>query len=162
MSIAISRPITERNNQETRLFDFEKSFVNSDNITNVTVGSDSQIILVCRLGKRLLEQLGFRPCDSTLVVTVISELARNIVLYAGVGEIILRNITSSDNRVGIVITARDQGPGIEALSLAQQDGFSTSGGLGLGLPGVTRIMDAVEIHSQEGEGTIVNTMKWKT
>lgn len=148
-------------NLETDLLNLETDFLDPENEAYIAVESDSQIVMARHKGRLLSEKLGFSHCDSTLVATVISELARNIVHYAGIGEIILRKIKGAD-RVGIAITAKDHGPGIADLSLAQRDGFSTSGGLGLGLPGVKRIMDEFEINSQAGIGTIVNTIKWKS
>lgn len=97
--------------------------------------------------------------DSTFVATVISELARNIVLYAGRGEITLRLVEKAGRR-GITVIASDEGPGIADIGQVLQDGYSTSGGLGLGLPGVRRLMDEFEIVSEVGRGSTVTTTKW--
>jgi serine/threonine-protein kinase RsbT len=126
----------------------------------VLVGSDAEIVSARRQGRILAEQMGFSASDATLVATAISELARNIVRYAGSGEILLGKINGKD-RSGIAIIARDRGPGIPDVQLAAREGFSTSGGMGLGLPGVRRIMDEFEIESQVGNGTTVTTIKWK-
>jgi serine/threonine-protein kinase RsbT len=98
--------------------------------------------------------------DATFLATAISELARNIVAYAGKGEITVKAIRGS-NRVGICVVASDRGPGISDIRQALRDGFSTSGSLGIGLPGVRRLMDEFEIKSRPGLGTTVAVKKWK-
>jgi serine/threonine-protein kinase RsbT len=95
----------------------------------------------------------------TLIATAISEVARNIVLYAGQGEIVLR-LTQKGRRRGLCVIARDKGPGIPDLASAMEDGHSTSGGLGLGLPGSKRLMDEFDIVSKVGEGTTITMIKW--
>ena len=95
----------------------------------------------------------------TLIATVISELVRNIVLYAKRGQIIVRRAESA-GRPGIVVVARDDGPGIPDVRQALCVGFSTSGSLGLGLPGAKRLMDEFEIVSEVGIGTTVTVKKW--
>lgn len=128
--------------------------------TSVPVASDTEIVNARRHGRSLAEEMGFSATEATLVATAISELARNIVHYAGTGEIQLGKVNGGERR-GIAIIARDSGPGISDLQLAMRDGFSTSGGLGLGLPGVRRIMDEFDIDSKLGAGTTVTTIKWK-
>jgi len=103
--------------------------------------------------------LGFAGSELTLIATAISELARNIVKFAHRGEISISAVQNG-TRSGISIIARDEGPGIPDLSAAMKDGFSTSKGLGLGLPGTRRIMDDFEIDSQPGAGTTVIVKKW--
>ena len=127
----------------------------------VPVGSDIEIVSARRQGRSLAEQIGFTASEATLVATAISELARNIVHYAGGGEVLLGKVKTSDNKFGIAIIARDEGPGIPDLELAMRNGYSTSGGLGLGLPGVKHIMDEFDINSLLGYGTTVTTIKWK-
>lgn len=129
--------------------------------SSVPVASDTEIVNARRQGRSLAEEMGFSATDATLVATAISELARNIVHYAGSGEILLGKVNGKDRPTGIAIIARDSGPGISDLQLALRDGFSTSGGLGLGLPGVRRIMDEFDIDSRLGGGTTVTTIKWK-
>jgi serine/threonine-protein kinase RsbT len=111
-------------------------------------------------GRELATVLGFVSTDSTLLATAISELARNIIRYARYGEILISSVQSGE-RVGITVVARDKGPGIADISLAMQDGFSTSGGLGLGLPGVKRMMDEFHLVSDANNGTKVTIKKWK-
>jgi len=127
---------------------------------SVPISADLDLVRAREQGRVLAGQLGFTQGDLTLVATAISELARNIVRYARRGEIVLRR--AEDGGVpGIVIIARDEGPGIPDVSRAMEPGYSTAGGLGLGLPGVRRIMDKFEIVSEVGRGTVVTVTKWK-
>jgi serine/threonine-protein kinase RsbT len=126
----------------------------------VAINSDQDIVTARQKGRALAIELGFSSGDATLVATAISELARNIVSYARKGEIQLKTVQGS-GRQGILIIASDDGPGITDIRQAMRDGFSTSGSLGLGLPGVRRLMDEFEIASEPGRGTIVKVKKWK-
>ncbi len=126
----------------------------------VLVRSDNDLVNARHEGRRLAESLGFSSSETTLVATAISELARNIVNYAVRGEIVLRRVNDRARR-GITVIARDEGPGIANVKLAMQDGYSTSGGLGLGLPGVHRIMDEFQIETEPGRGTTVTVSKWR-
>jgi serine/threonine-protein kinase RsbT len=128
--------------------------------TIVSIHTDVDIVVARQKGRELASGLGFGLTDSTLVATAISELARNIVLYARQGEIVIENARVGD-RVCIVVVARDKGPGIADIPQAMQDGFSTSGGLGLGLPGVKRLMDEFHLVSDAGSGTTITVKKWK-
>ena len=126
----------------------------------VSINSDQDIVTARHRGRTLAAELGFSAGDATLIATAISELARNIVTYARKGLITLRAIQGS-SRQGIMVVASDDGPGIPDIRQAMRDGFSTSGSLGLGLPGVRRLMDDFEIRSQPGQGTTVAVKKWK-
>jgi serine/threonine-protein kinase RsbT len=126
----------------------------------VPINTDIDIVAARQKGRELATVLGFVSTDSTLLATAISELARNIIRYAKKGEILIASVQSGD-RVGITVVARDDGPGIANISLAMQDGFSTSGGLGLGLPGVKRMMDEFHLVSDANNGTKVTIKKWK-
>ncbi len=126
----------------------------------VAIHSDQDIVTARQEGRALAIELGFSSGDATLIATAISELARNIVSYARRGEITLKVIQASSRR-GISIIASDSGPGIPDIRQAMRDGFSTSGSLGLGLPGVRRLMDEFDIASEPGRGTIVTVKKWK-
>ena len=128
--------------------------------TRVAINSDQDIVLARQKGRAMAAELGFASGDATLIATAISELARNIVSYARKGEITLKSLNAS-SRQGILVIASDDGPGIPDIRQAMRDGFSTSGSLGLGLPGVRRLMDEFEITSQPGRGTIVAVKKWK-
>jgi serine/threonine-protein kinase RsbT len=126
----------------------------------VPINTDIDVVAARQKGRELATVLGFVSTDSTLLATAISELARNIIRYAKKGEILIASVQSGD-RVGITVVARDDGPGIAHISLAMQDGFSTSGGLGLGLPGVKRMMDEFHLVSDANNGTKVTIKKWK-
>jgi serine/threonine-protein kinase RsbT len=132
----------------------------SDGEIRVAVNSDQDIVLARQKGRALAIEFGFAAGDATLIATAISELARNIVSYARKGRITLKIINNA-NRQGLSIVASDDGPGIPNVSQAMRDGFSTSGSLGMGLPGVRRLMDEFEITSQPGRGTTVTVKKWK-
>lgn len=127
----------------------------------VPINSERDIVLARQKGRALATELGFSVGNATLIATAISELARNIVSYAGNGEIVMSVVRDSD-RTGITIVASDSGPGIADLTLALRDGFSTSGSLGIGLPGARRLMDEFDINSQPGRGTIIKVTKWKS
>ena len=103
--------------------------------------------------------IGFAATDATLIATAISELARNIVMYAQQGEVMMRGVETVHAK-GILIVARDNGPGIRSIQDVLRDGYSTSGGLGLGLPGVRRLMDEFAIESELRQGTAVTVKKW--
>jgi serine/threonine-protein kinase RsbT len=126
----------------------------------VAINSDQDIVSARQKGRAMAMELGFSSGDATLIATAISELARNIVTYARKGQITLKGIQGS-SRIGILVIASDQGPGIPDTRQALRDGFSTSGSLGLGLPGVRRLMDEFEINSQPSMGTTVTVKKWR-
>ena len=126
----------------------------------VAINADPDIVIARQKGRARAVELGFSSGDATLIATAISELARNIVAYAKKGSITLQVLNGS-NRQGISVTASDDGPGISDVRQALRDGFSTSGSLGLGLPGVRRLMDEFEITSQSGRGTTVVVKKWR-
>jgi serine/threonine-protein kinase RsbT len=125
----------------------------------VPINTDADIVTARQHGRTLAAQVGFSGSDLTLIATAISELARNIIDYARRGEIILSDVRQNERR-GIAVVARDDGPGIPDIEKAMQDGFSTGKGLGLGLPGARRLMDEFEIDSALGKGTTVRTKKW--
>src|SRR5207302_3267672 len=106
----------------------------------VAIDRDVDIVSARQKGRELASHCGLSSTDLAVVATAISELARNIVRYAVRGEVILRRVDNGTKR-GIEVVATDDGPGISDVPLALQDGYSTSGGLGLGLPGVRRLMD---------------------
>jgi len=125
----------------------------------VPIDSDVDIIVARQKGRALAAELGFSSTDVVRIATAISELARNVLSYAAAGEIRLEALNSR-NRCGIAIVASDRGPGIADVEQAMQDAYSTSGGLGLGLPGVRRLMDEFKIESAVGQGTTVSATKW--
>jgi serine/threonine-protein kinase RsbT len=126
----------------------------------VGIRADGDIVTARQQGRALAQRIGFVGSDLTVIATAISELGRNILQYAGSGEIILRP-THASSRCGLLIVARDEGPGIADIALAMQDGYTTSNGLGLGLPGTRRLMDEFDIDSAAGRGTTVTVKKWR-
>lgn len=126
----------------------------------VGINSEADIVTARQKGRELAVSLGFGGVDLTLIATAISEVARNIVKYAGKGEITLKD-ERKGRAVAVIVVASDKGPGIADLEKAMQDGYTTSNGLGLGLPGARRLMDEFEIHSEPGQGTTVTLKKWK-
>jgi len=126
----------------------------------VSIDCDADIVAARQKGRELASHCGFPSTDLAVVATAISELARNIVRYAVRGEVTLRLVDNNGKR-GIEVVAADDGPGIPDIGLAMQDGYSTSGGLGLGLPGTRRLMDEFEITSDFSKGTTVTVRRWK-
>ena len=126
----------------------------------VAIISERDIVVARQKGRALATDLGFSLGDSTLIATAISELARNIISYAGEGMIAMTVIYDS-RREGLLIVASDEGPGISDIPRALRDGFSTFGSLGIGLPGVRRLMDEFAIESKPGRGTTITVTKWK-
>ena len=124
------------------------------------IRSEGDIVTTRRTVREVAQRLGFGITDVTRIVTATSELARNIVLYAGAGVIRWRELGIS-SRVGVEVTLEDNGPGITDIEQAMQEGYTTSGGLGLGLPGTKRLMDEFEIASEVGKGTRVTVRKWR-
>lgn len=126
---------------------------------HVPIASDADIIKARQQGRVFADQRGFSGTDLIFIATAISEVARNIVVYAGSGEIVIR-ADDRDGKRGVVVIARDEGPGVADISLALVDGYSTGGGLGLGLPGARRLMDEFDLSSESGRGTTVTMGKW--
>jgi serine/threonine-protein kinase RsbT len=127
---------------------------------HIPIRSESDIVLARQNGRSIAAKAGFTGSDLTVIATAISEVARNIVTYAKKGEIQISPV-SDMGKTGLLIIASDDGPGIADISLALQDGYSTSRSLGLGLPGVRRLMDEFSIDSEVGKGTTVTLKKWK-
>jgi serine/threonine-protein kinase RsbT len=125
----------------------------------VAIASDSDVVAARREARALAAELNFTSTDVTLLATAISEIARNITTYAGEGEIVL-SVVHNDDRAGIRVEARDQGPGIRDVERAMEDGYSTGSGMGLGLPGARRLTDEFSIDSRPGRGTTVVMVKW--
>ena len=105
--------------------------------------------------------LGFRLVDQTRLATVASELARNVVKYAGRGRLIAQPTSSPDGRQALRLIFEDRGPGIPDIDAAMRDGFSTGRGLGKGLPGSKRLVDEFQIESEVGRGTRVTVTRWR-
>lgn len=126
----------------------------------IHIDSDCAIVEARRQARRLAAAAGLAATDLTIVVTVISELARNVLLFAKSGDIVVRH-AQDGTRQGVMIMATDAGPGISDVPRALEDGYSTAGRLGLGLPGAKRLMDDFEITSAPGTGTTIIARKWK-
>ncbi len=102
----------------------------------------------------------FSLVDQTKLVTAASELARNMVIYGGGGEVRLQMLNEG-LRTGLRIVFADQGPGIPDIEMAMRDGYTTGNGLGLGLGGARRLVNEFELHSKPGQGTTVSITRWK-
>lgn len=126
---------------------------------SVAIERDLDIVTARRKGRELAAALGFSSTDQTLLATAISEIARNIVSYAGRGTVTI-GIIKARGRLGIVVVARDDGPGIADMDLAMRDGYSTGNSLGVGLPGARRLVDDFDLASAPGSGTTVTLKKW--
>ena len=126
----------------------------------VPIGGDGDVVAARTRAKDLAATLGFSPTDQTVIAAAVSEIARNIVAYAGVGEVLLRGEPGNGGDWGLTVVARDDGPGIADVDQALADGYSTAGSLGVGLPGARRLMDTLEIESEVGRGTTVTMRKW--
>ena len=126
----------------------------------IPVTADVDVVNARQRGRELAAQAGFSSGDQTVIAAAISEIARNILNYAKRGEVVLSVVTNGD-RQGVIVVARDQGPGIPDVQRALEDGYSTSGGLGLGLPGARRLMDDFDVTSSVGQGTTVTMKKWR-
>jgi len=127
--------------------------------SSVKILTEWDIVAVRQLGRNIAKELNFGTVDQARITTAISELARNIFLYAKQGQITIKKVFD-DGKWGLQIIAEDDGPGIQDIRKAMEDGYSTSGGLGAGLPGVKRLMDTFDIDSKPNQGTIITVTKW--
>ena len=143
---SLSQPLLERGQQR-------------DDSLRIPVAADPDIVAARGAAREVASRLAFGPTDLTVIATAVSEVCRNIVRFAGSGEVVVDLLDKP--RRGIQIVARDGGPGIPDIERALGDGFSTYGGLGLGLPGVRRLMDEFAIASEPGHGTTVTMTKWE-
>jgi serine/threonine-protein kinase RsbT len=126
----------------------------------IAIESDADVVTARQRARQLAIGLEMPTTDQTLLATAISEVARNITAYAQRGEVTLELIRDPAGRRGIRVVAHDEGPGIADLERALTDGYTTGGGLGLGLPGARRLVDEFEIETAPGEGTTVTLIKW--
>lgn len=130
-----------------------RSLVSSSVRVRVPVATEADVVLASEQGRKLASRLDFSPTDITVIATAISEVARNIVLYAQRGDVLL-HLTRKPNCQGLAIVARDHGPGIRDIEQAIRDGK------GLGLATTRRLMDEFRIRSEPGRGTTVTMRKW--
>jgi serine/threonine-protein kinase RsbT len=124
------------------------------------IGSEGDIVAARKVVRNLAVALGFGVTDVTRIVTAASELTRNVFRYAGSGLMHWRRIDTGKS-VGIELIFEDKGPGIPDVSKAMETGYTTGGGLGMGLPGARKLMDEMEIQSEVGKGTRVAVKKWR-
>jgi serine/threonine-protein kinase RsbT len=130
--------------------------------SRIAIESDADVVTARQRARELAADLDLSSTDQTLLATAISEVARNITHYATGrrGEVIVSLVSEDNGRRGIRVVARDDGPGIADVERALQDGYTTGGGLGLGLPGARRLVDDFTIDSAPGRGTTVTLVKW--
>lgn len=130
---------------------------------DVRVAGEEGIVAARQLARETAKGLGFGLVDQSRIATAVSELTRNVVRYAtgGHGDVLIRELASTEKGNGIEVIVRDDGPGIANVDLALRDGFSTGPGLGMGLPGTRRLMDEMMIDSAPGRGTTVSIRKWR-
>jgi serine/threonine-protein kinase RsbT len=127
----------------------------------LSVRGEADVTRVILEAKRLAKEAGFDDTAAGKLATAVSELARNIIKYAKRGDVTITRLEAS-TRIGMEVVVRDTGPGIPDIEQAMTDSFSSSGTLGLGLPGVRRLMDEFSIESEVGRGTKVRICKWET
>ncbi len=127
---------------------------------SAVIRSDLDIVIARTMARDMARTLGFSAIDQARIATAVSELARNIYLYARTGTVTVREVEKL-GRKGIEIVCEDQGPGIPDIDLVMQDGYTTSRGMGMGLPGAKRLMDDFSIQSQVGVGTKIVLRKWR-
>jgi serine/threonine-protein kinase RsbT len=127
---------------------------------SVPISADGDVVTARQLGRALAAEVGFGATDITRIATAISEIARNIIQYAHRGVIRLARVRDGA-REGILVVSEDEGPGIADIKRAMQDGYTTGGGLGLGLPGARRLMDDFDVQSVVGKGTTITMRKWR-
>ena len=133
--------------------------MNTPCLGEMRIDTENDIVMARKSIRDAAVALGFGVTDVTRIVTAASELTRNIYVYAGSGVIRWHSV-AVESKIGLELTFEDQGPGIEDVELAMQQGYSTGKGLGMGLPGAKRLMDEMEIHSELGKGTTVRIKKW--
>ncbi len=131
----------------------------SDNEMRTRISGDGDVVLARQAARELASRLSFSRTELTTIATAVSEIARNIVRFAGDGEIVVELL--EEPRRGVRVVARDTGPGIPDIEQALADGYSTYHGLGLGLPGARRLMDEFAVVSEVGRGTTVTMTKWR-
>jgi serine/threonine-protein kinase RsbT len=129
-----------------------------DDEVRIPIHEDADIVKARQSARELASQLGYAPSELTIIATAVSEVARNIVRFAERGEVVVGLLR--EPRTGVQVVARDAGPGIADVDRAMADGYSTYGGLGIGLPGARRLMDEFTVVSELDHGTTVTMTKW--
>jgi serine/threonine-protein kinase RsbT len=123
------------------------------------IHAEQDVVLARQLARKLAQECGMRLIDLTKLVTAVSELARNTMVYGGGGDMDWQ-IVEHGSRTGLRLTFRDEGPGIPDIKLAMTDGWTSGSGLGLGLTGAKRLVDDFELDTAPGAGTRVTICKW--
>jgi serine/threonine-protein kinase RsbT len=127
---------------------------------SLLVQSEQDVVAARQAIRKAAQQIGFSIVDQTKIVTAASELARNALVYGG-GGLLEWETVASNGKQGLKLTVSDKGPGIENMTLAMKDGWTSGGGLGLGLPGTKRLVNDFKITSERGVGTTVIVTRWK-
>ena len=129
---------------------------------SLKIAGEDDIVMARRRAREIAAASGFGAVDQSRIATAVSELTRNIVRYAtdSRGEARIRALPASPRGRGIEIVVRDEGPGIADVERAMESGYTSGGGLGMGLPGTRRLMDEMDIDSEPGRGTVVTIRKW--
>jgi serine/threonine-protein kinase RsbT len=128
--------------------------------TRVLVRSDADTVVARQAGRDAALELGFSRTDATFIATAISEIARNITVHAGEGEVIICAVRS-EGRTGLKVVAQDSGPGIHDVDAVMRQDYTSEAGLGMGIWGAIRLMDEVDVASEPGRGTTVTMTKWR-
>lgn len=126
--------------------------------TRIAIREDADLVMARKHIREVASGIGMRPSDAEALVTAATEIATNILVHAGSGDVTVSRLDQT--RLGIEVVARDQGPGIGDVEQALEDGYSTAGGLGLGLAGARRLVDDFELLTQPGRGTTITMKKW--
>lgn len=132
----------------------------SSSPAGIPINTHADVVIARRKGRELGAGIGFSVPQQTVIATAIAELGMNALQYAGGGQIHF-SIIDADARLGLQIKVEDQGPGIPDIRRVLLGGYSTSGGLGIGLSGIQRLMDKFELQSNPEQGTRVTVIKWK-
>lgn len=127
----------------------------------LTINGSQDLVRVRQQVRTWAAELGFSLVEQTKIVTAASELARNTLDHGRGGEVRVEMLADAGGRRGLRLTFEDRGPGIPDVELAMRDGYTTSGGMGLGLGGSRRLVNEFQIHSRIGEGTRVTITRWK-
>jgi serine/threonine-protein kinase RsbT len=125
----------------------------------VPIRDETDVVVARRRAREMASLQGLSEAEAEALATAVTEIARNIVVHAGSGEMRF-GVVDEASRHGVIVTAHDTGAGIPHIEQAMQDGFSSKGGLGFGLPGARRLVDEFEIESNVDAGTTVTLMKW--
>jgi serine/threonine-protein kinase RsbT len=122
--------------------------------------SEQDIVMARQLVRKLAQQVGLSLVDQTKIVTAASELARNALIYGG-GGVMIAEVLTQGIRKGLKLVFRDEGPGIPDLDLAFKDGWTSGGGMGMGLSGARRLVNDFDLTTKVGEGTTITIARWK-